>query len=165
MWSIGVITYILLGGYPPFHDDNQKALFKKIKNAEYEFHEEYWSEVSEEAKDLIRHLLKINPVERYTAEEALNHPWVSSIAAVSAAAVSTACMSDCSEAERTTRGHHRHNQPRDVTETKPLFFVSLLLQHRCCVKATSWLCAPWTRVSRSSRSSTPPANSRPQLKQ
>jgi serine/threonine protein kinase len=76
MWSIGVITYILLGGYPPFHDDNQKALFKKIKNAEYEFHDEYWSEVSEEAKDLIRHLLKINPVERYTAEEALNHPWV-----------------------------------------------------------------------------------------
>jgi serine/threonine protein kinase len=76
MWSIGVITYILLGGYPPFHDDNQKALFKKIKNAEYEFHEEYWSEVSDEAKDLIRHLLKINPVERYTAEEALNHPWV-----------------------------------------------------------------------------------------
>mmetsp|Transcript_20689 Transcript_20689/g.34816 ORF Transcript_20689/g.34816 Transcript_20689/m.34816 type:complete len:388 (+) Transcript_20689:161-1324(+) len=76
MWSIGVITYILLGGYPPFHDDNQKALFKKIKNAEYEFHEEYWSEVSEEAKDLIRHLLKINPVERYTAEEALNHPWM-----------------------------------------------------------------------------------------
>ena len=48
MWSIGVITYILLGGYPPFHDDNQKALFKKIKNAEYEFHDEYWSEVSEE---------------------------------------------------------------------------------------------------------------------
>lgn len=76
MWSIGVITYILLGGYPPFHDDNQKALFNKIKNAEYEFHEEYWSEVSEEAKDLIRHLLKINPVERYTAEEALNHPWM-----------------------------------------------------------------------------------------
>jgi calcium/calmodulin-dependent protein kinase I len=76
MWSIGVITYILLGGYPPFHDDNQKALFKKIKGAEYEFHDEYWSEVSDEAKDLIRHLLKINPVERYTAEEALNHPWV-----------------------------------------------------------------------------------------
>ena len=76
MWSIGVITYILLGGYPPFHDDNQKILFQKIKNADYEFHEEYWCEVSEEAKDLIRHLLKVNPVERYTAEEALNHPWV-----------------------------------------------------------------------------------------
>lgn len=76
MWSIGVITYILLGGYPPFHDDNQKALFKKIKNAEYEFHEEYWGEVSDEAKDLIRHLLKTNPVERLTAEEALNHPWM-----------------------------------------------------------------------------------------
>ena len=76
MWSIGVITYILLGGYPPFHDDNQKNLFKKIKNAEYEFHPEYWDAVSEEAKDLIRRLLKINPLERYTANEALQHPWI-----------------------------------------------------------------------------------------
>ena len=33
MWSFGVILYILLGGYPPFHDDNQKALFKKILRA------------------------------------------------------------------------------------------------------------------------------------
>ena len=38
MWSIGVICYILLGGYPPFHDENQKNLFRLIKNAKYEFH-------------------------------------------------------------------------------------------------------------------------------
>jgi calcium/calmodulin-dependent protein kinase I len=76
MWSIGVITYILLGGYPPFHDDNQKVLFQKIKNAEYEFHPEYWDAVSHEAKDLISRLLKVNPLERYTSEEALNHSWV-----------------------------------------------------------------------------------------
>ena len=76
MWSIGVITYILLGGYPPFHDDNQKVLFQKIKTAEYEFHPEYWDAVSDEAKDLIRRLLKVNPLERYTAEEGLNHSWV-----------------------------------------------------------------------------------------
>lgn len=78
MWSIGVITYILLGGYPPFHDDNQKVLFAKIKNGEFEFHPEYWNAVSDEAKDLISRLLKTNPLERFTAEEALRHSWVSS---------------------------------------------------------------------------------------
>jgi calcium/calmodulin-dependent protein kinase I len=38
MWSIGVICYIVLGGYPPFHDENQKNLFRLIKAAKYEFH-------------------------------------------------------------------------------------------------------------------------------
>jgi calcium/calmodulin-dependent protein kinase I len=42
MWSAGVITYILLGGYPPFHDDNQRNLFKKIQAASYEFHPDFW---------------------------------------------------------------------------------------------------------------------------
>jgi tRNA A-37 threonylcarbamoyl transferase component Bud32 len=78
MWSIGVITYILLGGYPPFYDDNQKVLFEKIKKGEYSFHPEYWDAVSVEAKDLISRLLKVNPLERYTSEEALNHSWVCS---------------------------------------------------------------------------------------
>jgi serine/threonine protein kinase len=57
MWSIGVITYIILGGYPPFHDDNQKALFRKIRKAEFEFHPNYWEHVSQEAKDLIKGML------------------------------------------------------------------------------------------------------------
>jgi calcium/calmodulin-dependent protein kinase I len=76
MWSIGVITYIMLGGYPPFYDDNQKVLFEKIKKGDYSFHPEYWDAVSVEAKDLISRLLKVNPLERYTSEEALNHSWV-----------------------------------------------------------------------------------------
>ncbi len=78
MWSFGVILYILLGGYPPFHDDDQKELFKRIKAGVYEFHPQYWSGVTEEAKDLIRKLLVVNPAERLTAEEALAHPWMHS---------------------------------------------------------------------------------------
>ena len=81
MWSFGVILYILLGGYPPFHDDDQKELFKRIKAGVYVFHEQYWSGVSEEAKDLIRKLLVVNPRERLTAEQALAHPWMRSTAA------------------------------------------------------------------------------------
>lgn len=76
MWSIGVITFILLGGYPPFHDDDQRKLFKKIKKADFEFHPEYWGSVSEEAKDLIKRLLTLNPEKRLTAEGALAHSWV-----------------------------------------------------------------------------------------
>jgi serine/threonine protein kinase len=76
MWSIGVITYVLLGGYPPFHDDNQKQLFRKIKKGDYEFHAEYWGNVSDEAKELISKLLTVDPAHRYTVDQALAHPWI-----------------------------------------------------------------------------------------
>ncbi|CAM9966797.1 unnamed protein product, partial [Phaeothamnion confervicola] len=76
MWSIGVITYILLAGYPPFSDDNQARLFLKIKKGRFQFHEQYWGGVSEEAKDLIRQLLIVLPEGRITADAALQHPWV-----------------------------------------------------------------------------------------
>ena len=57
MWSLGVITYCLLCGYPPFNDDNDMKLFNKIKKCEYEFHMPEWGTVSEESKDFIRKLL------------------------------------------------------------------------------------------------------------
>lgn len=76
MWSIGVITYILLGGYPPFHDDNMRTLFKKIRKGDFVFHPEYWKNVSEDAKSLIRGLLTVDMTKRLTADEVLNHPWL-----------------------------------------------------------------------------------------
>lgn len=76
MWSIGVITYILLGGYPPFHDDNQATLYKKIKSGDFVFHPEYWDPVSKEAKDLITRMLTVDYEKRLTAKDALNHPWI-----------------------------------------------------------------------------------------
>ncbi|KAJ1422887.1 kinase-like domain-containing protein, partial [Ochromonadaceae sp. CCMP2298] len=78
MWSLGVVLYILLGGYPPFHDDDQKELFRKIKAGVFEFHAEYWDPVSPEAKELISGCLTVNPLERLTATQALAHPWVCS---------------------------------------------------------------------------------------
>ena len=56
MWSLGVIVYILLGGYPPFIEQNQRDLFRKIRKGQYEFHEEYWGQVSGDAKELISSL-------------------------------------------------------------------------------------------------------------
>lgn len=76
MWSLGVIVYILLGGYPPFIEQNQRELFKKIKKGQYEFHVEYWGQISSEAKDLISGLLTVNPDKRLTAKDALADPWM-----------------------------------------------------------------------------------------
>jgi len=76
MWSIGVIIYILLCGYPPFYADNAPALFKKIMDVKYDFDDPSWDDVSEDAKDLIRHLLVKNPDERYTAQQCKEHPWI-----------------------------------------------------------------------------------------
>lgn len=76
MWSIGVILYILLGGYPPFIEKNQRNLFRKIRNGDYEFHEEYWGGVSPDAKNLISSLLTVKPGNRYSAEQALKDKWI-----------------------------------------------------------------------------------------
>ena len=76
MWSLGVIVYILLGGYPPFIEQNQRELFRKIRKGQYEFHEEYWGSVSADAKDLISCLLTVQPAKRLSAEEALKHKWM-----------------------------------------------------------------------------------------
>jgi len=76
MWSVGAILYFVLGGYPAFVDDKPKALFNKILKADYEFHEEDWSHVTEEAKSLVRGLLTLDVKKRLTAAEALKHPWI-----------------------------------------------------------------------------------------
>ena len=76
MWSLGVITYILLGGYPPFIEQNQRELFRKIKQGQYEFHPEYWGSISPDAKDLISRLLTVDPNRRITATDALRTPWI-----------------------------------------------------------------------------------------
>ena len=77
MWSCGVILYLLLGGYPPFQAENSKALFRKIRAADYVFHDKYWENVSIEAKQLIASLLQVDPNVRYDATAALRSKWMS----------------------------------------------------------------------------------------
>ncbi len=73
MWSVGVIMYVLLCGAFPFQE---KVLFKQIKKAEYSFAAPVWQTVSEEAKDMIRRLLVVSAKERLTADQCLQHPWI-----------------------------------------------------------------------------------------
>ncbi|XP_067927940.1 calcium/calmodulin-dependent protein kinase type IV-like isoform X2 [Watersipora subatra] len=83
MWSIGVITYILLCGYEPFYsDEGEQAMFKKILKCEYHFHEPWWNDISENAKDLVKKLLVFDPSKRLTASQALAHSWVKGTAKV-----------------------------------------------------------------------------------
>lgn len=76
-WSIGVIAYILLCGYPPFYHDNDTELFQQIMHGEYEFDSPYWDEISESAKDFIRHLMELDPQKRFSCRQAIEHPWIS----------------------------------------------------------------------------------------
>ncbi|KAM7405250.1 hypothetical protein PAMP_012526 [Pampus punctatissimus] len=75
-WSIGVITYILLCGYPPFYEESETRLFSKIMKAQYEFDSPFWDDISESAKDFIRNMMQKNPHMRYSTEQALRHPWI-----------------------------------------------------------------------------------------
>ena len=76
MWSLGVIAYILLCGFPPFYSESTHQLYQQIKAGDYSFPSPYWTEISSSAKDLIRHLLCVDPVKRYSATDVLRHPWV-----------------------------------------------------------------------------------------
>lgn len=76
IWSAGVITYILLCGFPPFYGDNDDELYQKICTCNYSFLSPYWDPVSDDAKGFIRVLLSPSPTQRPSAEEALQHPWL-----------------------------------------------------------------------------------------
>lgn len=77
LWACGVILYILLVGYPPFWDEDQKRLYSQIKTARFDFPSPEWDTVTQEAKNLIRKLLNPDPNTRITAEEALRSSWIS----------------------------------------------------------------------------------------
>lgn len=76
MWSMGVITYTLLCGYSPFRSENLQDLIEECSNAQVVFHERYWKDVSEDAKQFIKCLLQPKPDDRWTSSQALNHIWL-----------------------------------------------------------------------------------------
>jgi calcium-dependent protein kinase len=75
IWSLGVILYILLVGYPPFNGSDDKKIIDAVKKGKYTLDEPEWDDVSEEAVDLVRKCLTYDPDKRVSASEALEHTW------------------------------------------------------------------------------------------
>jgi serine/threonine protein kinase len=76
MWAIGVITYCLLVGYPPFNANSDAQLFRKIEFCDFEFIKEDWEGISEDAKKFIIALLEPNTKKRLKPIDALGHSWI-----------------------------------------------------------------------------------------
>ncbi|XP_065059552.1 calcium/calmodulin-dependent protein kinase type IV-like isoform X1 [Rhopilema esculentum] len=76
MWALGVVTYILLSGASPFLGDDDQETYKNISSCEYQFDDEYFDEITKNAKDFIEKLLVKNPKDRNTVQDSLNHPWI-----------------------------------------------------------------------------------------
>ncbi|XP_063769240.1 serine/threonine-protein kinase Chk2 isoform X2 [Pseudophryne corroboree] len=76
-WSLGVILFVCLGGYPPFSEQNCKMPLKdQITGGHYTFIPAAWKDVSQPALDLVKKLLVVDPEKRLTIKEALVHPWL-----------------------------------------------------------------------------------------
>lgn len=81
-WSIGVIAYILLCGFPPFlaqETPSNSELFSLIKHGSYGFPDPYWTGISDQAKDFVSRLLVTDPAKRMTVPQMLVHPWLSGV--------------------------------------------------------------------------------------
>ena len=76
MWALGCVLYTLLCGFPPFYDESIEVLTEKVAKGQYTFLSPWWDDISKSAKDLITHLLTVDPEKRFTIREFLEHPWI-----------------------------------------------------------------------------------------
>ena len=78
IWSLGVILFVFLCGYPPFEGDNNKEIFRNVLKQKLTFDPAEWNTISDSAKDLVTKMLAKDPAQRITAQQCLEHPWFTS---------------------------------------------------------------------------------------
>lgn len=76
MWSVGCIIYLLLAGNLPFMGKSQKELFRKIVIGKFEFNDDSWADISDDARDIVCKLLVTDPDRRISSLACLQHPWL-----------------------------------------------------------------------------------------
>ena len=90
LWSLGVLLYVILSGCSPFSADEEEAILELVAKAKYEFHEAEWSSISDGAKDLISKLLVVDPLQRLTMQQLLDHSWLKGSVAAAKASIEAA---------------------------------------------------------------------------
>eukprot|EP01051_Picozoa_sp_SAG22_P001413 SAG22_NODE_55_length_23749_cov_24.622918_5_plen_624_part_00 len=76
IWAIGVIMYVLLSGTLPFYAENSQDFVQAVVGAQYEFPDEEWADISDQALDLIERILEPSPDNRISLQHILGHPWI-----------------------------------------------------------------------------------------
>ena len=103
LWSVGVVIWVLLVGYPPFMNEKQTELFRMIRTGDYEFDDKDWKQISPDARQLVSGLLTVDPKERWTVDDALKSAWIRQ----DEHALSSISLRDSMEVIRGTRGRLR----------------------------------------------------------
>mmetsp|Transcript_31900 Transcript_31900/g.69053 ORF Transcript_31900/g.69053 Transcript_31900/m.69053 type:complete len:545 (-) Transcript_31900:59-1693(-) len=83
LWSVGVIAYMLLSSTKPFYHRKRRYMIDRIMRCDYNFRGKHWDHISQPAKDFVAALLKLDPKERLTAQQALEHEWLNNTFALS----------------------------------------------------------------------------------
>jgi calcium-dependent protein kinase len=92
LWSIGVITYMILSNTKPFFGKKRRHVVTRILRGTFTFYSPAWENISLEAKTFVTQLLEVDPKVRLNAEQALAHPWLSKEFALSERAPDSAMM-------------------------------------------------------------------------
>ncbi|KAF8071086.1 CPK12 [Scenedesmus sp. PABB004] len=81
IWSAGVVMYILLCGHPPFKGSTETGTLKQVKAGNYKLDDDVWASVHDSAKDMMAHMMVVDPSQRWTAAQLLKHPWFEEVLA------------------------------------------------------------------------------------
>lgn len=132
IWAAGVITYILLCGFPPFRSENnlQEDLFDQILIGKLEFPSPYWDNITDSAKELISCMLQVNVEDRFTADQILSHPWVSD----------DASLGNNMQVEVTGKlKQHFNSLPKDNNTTAAVSVIMVSMVYSTVLKAYSMM--------------------------
>lgn len=78
IWSAGIILFIMLTGRPPYPGCNESEIMKYVRLSPFDVTTAYTKDIPDDALSLLKRMLEINPIDRISAEEALQHPWITS---------------------------------------------------------------------------------------